>query len=230
MKMLIRTLHPETKVLSEKEGLVEYVASDETLDCHREVVRAGGWKFTNFRKNAPFLDSHQYRSIMDSLGSVMDFRVDKGRLIETVKWAIDVAENTLARFGFEMTKAGYLKAVSVGFNPTKTVSQWDNDLTAYKAELADLGYKVDSAAMPRVIYVEQEQLELSACVIGANPNALARAYKSGIIDDAGIDMISEKLAERKTASMAANAARAVEARGQQRAKFLGEMQRLLKRV
>ena len=120
---LIRTIHPEVRVIDAKAGVVEYIASDESIDCHREIIKAAGWRFDNFRKNAPFVDSHNYDSIECLLGRVTDFRVEGRQLIERVQWAVDVAEQPLARLGFNMTQAGYLKAVSVGFFPVKEVSK-----------------------------------------------------------------------------------------------------------
>jgi HK97 family phage major capsid protein len=178
-KVLHRIIHPEIRVLDAAKGLVEYVASDETVDSYREVIRAGGWRFEKFKKNPVFLDSHSYDSIKKVIGRVISFEVKRGRLIEVVQWAVDVEDNELARIGFRMTEAGYLKAVSVGFMPVKWVTRNDS---AFKGQLVELGLPADSDV--RTIYTEQEQVELSACVIGANPNALAnlaKARAAGII-------------------------------------------------
>jgi hypothetical protein len=40
---------------------------------------------------------------------------------------------------------------------------------------------IDPSDGPSVIYLEQQQKELSACVIGANPSAVAKAYRAGIL-------------------------------------------------
>jgi len=183
MKTLNRTIFPEIRVLSEPEGLVEYVASDQTLDCYREIIRADGWRFNHFAKNAPFVDSHDYSCIEKLVGAVVEFRVEGQRLIETVKWAVDVAENKLAGLGFRMTAAGYLKAVSVGFQPVRMVSRWDNGGAELAKEIFALGLDAETGKKVQAIYMEQEQLELSSCILGANPNALARAYKAGAVTD-----------------------------------------------
>jgi len=188
MKPLHRTIHPEVKVIDAKAGLVEYIASDETVDSYREIIRADGWRFTRFAKNAPFVDSHEYGTVEKLLGQVVDFKVAGGKLVETVKWAIDVAENKLAQLGWKMTEAGYLKAVSVGFLPVKVVSKYDGNTVDFSRELSRLN--LGSNADVRAIYLEQEQIELSACIIGANPNALAKSYKAGVIDDADLELIS----------------------------------------
>lgn len=191
MNTIRRTLNPTVKVLDAARGLVEYVASDETLDSYREIIRVNGWRFTHFQKNAPFVDSHNYASIDCLLGKVLDARVENRQLVETVQWAIDVPTNQLAQLGWRMTEAGYLRAVSVGFFPVKMVSKYDArspDLRdAWLQQLQDLGITEENA--PRAIYIEQEQVELSACVLGANPNALAKAYKAGVATDADLEFL-----------------------------------------
>jgi hypothetical protein len=220
MNKLIRTIHPEIKVIDAKTGLVEYVASDESIDSYREVIRADGWRFNRFAKNAPFVDSHDYCTLEKLLGKVVDMQIVGGKLVETVQWAIDVAENKLAQLGWKMTQGGYLKAVSVGFIPTRMVSPWEN-AGAFNSELTKLGLKPADGI--RAIYLEQEQIELSACIIGANPNALAKSYKAGVIDDADLDLISIEVAKRDTASSAAHPADVELARQRARTVYLMEL-------
>ncbi len=222
---LIRTIHPEIRVIDDKQGLVEYIASDESLDTYLEVIRAGGWRFTHFTKNAPFVDSHDYSTIDKLVGKVVDFAVKTKRLVETVQWAIDVPGNLLAQRGFAMTQGGYLKAVSVGFWPTRALNRWDTDRTGYDQQLSELGMStLLEEKKPRTIYQEQEQVELSAVIIGANPNALAKAYKAGVIDDAALEDFATEHERRDTARAAAQPDHAAQARGQARSKFLVRMQ------
>jgi len=192
-----REIHPVIKVIDEKAGIIEYIASDESLDSYCEIVRADGARFNRFSKNAPFVDSHNYGTIGNTLGKVLDWRVANRQVIETVKWAIDVGENLLANWGFKMTVAGYLKAVSIGFMPIAYVSKWDNNPTAFNEALRDMN--IPAGQDVRAIFLEWEQIELSACVIGANPNAVARAYKAGILDDAALERSSTEVAKRKIA-------------------------------
>ncbi len=96
MQPLRRTLHPEVEILDSRQGLCAYIASDESIDNFSEIIRATGWRFSHFAKNAPFVDSHDYASIEKCVGKVVDFEVRHGRLVETVQWAADIAENKLA--------------------------------------------------------------------------------------------------------------------------------------
>jgi len=225
MKTLRRTIHPEIRVIDSKAGLVEYIASDETLDSYREVIKADGWRFDNFKKNAPFVDSHDYGSIEKLLGKVVDFKVSGKRLIETVQWAKDVESNVLAQRGWAMTEAGFLKAVSVGFWPVRQVSRWDTDPYGYNQAVADLGLK-DSAdeAKPRTIFLEQQQIELSAVIIGANPNAIARSYKAGILNDDDLIYFDEEQKRLESSSLTDEDALVREQRARRRSLFLAVLQ------
>ena len=228
---LTRTINPEIRILDEKAGIVTYVASDQTLDSYKEVIRADGWRFDYFQKNAPFVDSHDYWSINKLVGKVVDFKVEGTsskslRLVETVQWAKEVPENSLARLGWQMTAAGFLKAVSVGFYPEKYVSRYDRELGPYRDELKNLGYEEGPAA-PRVVYLQQQQIELSACIVGANPNALAKSYKAGLLTDADLDLLSS---QRENAPSAVDAAVAEEARQRTRQTFLDSFERALRSV
>jgi hypothetical protein len=68
MSILRRTIHPEVRVMDERKGIAQYVASDETIDSYREVIRADGWRFDRFAKNAPFVDSHDYARLKSRWG------------------------------------------------------------------------------------------------------------------------------------------------------------------
>lgn len=228
MNTLRREIHPQIKVLDAMQGIVEYIASNETIDSYREIIRADGWKFNRFQKNAPFVDSHNYESIDCLLGRVLDYSVQGKNLVETVKWAIDVPQNTLAQKGFAMTAAGYLKAVSVGFMPTRYATKWDNDPSEFNEQCEELGLKpTDNVCC---VYLEQEQIELSACVIGANPDAVARAYKAGIVDDAWLEKISTEYSKRNIACPTDGPAAVEQARQRIRARFLLELQLKIKRL
>lgn len=191
--ILHRTFAHETHILDEQKGIVEYVASDESVDSYREVIRVSGWRFNRFKKNSPFLDSHDDSTVANVLGKVLDARVEKNALVETVQWAVDVPENKLAQYGFAMTKAGYLRAVSVGFIPIRSVSKYDQDSREYEAQLASLN--LPEGVEPQRIYLQQEQVELSAVVIGANPNAVSRvvrAHLDGVVDDGALDLLIQR--------------------------------------
>lgn len=217
----------QVKVLDVAQGLVEYVASDETIDSYREIIRVDGWKFDQFQKNAPFVDTHNYYSIECKLGEVIDWKIDKRnrRLVETVKWAKDVKTNRLAQLGWDMIVGGFShKAVSVGFQPVSWCSKWDQDAKPWRDQLNQLGLHEEDGV--RCIYIEQQQIELSACILGANPNALqlaAKAYKAGVLNDDAIDFLSKEYTSRETASATVDPADVAQAKQRAREKFLRRM-------
>lgn len=228
-----RELAVETKVLDATAGVVEYVASDQSVDSYGEVIRADGWRFTRFQKNAPFLNCHRSDSIDCVLGKVVDFEVRGGRLVETVQWAIDVPSNEMAQIGWGMTAAGYCKAVSVGFYPIRMVSKWDADKKPWSQQLQALGLREEDGV--RAIYLEQEQIELSAVVVGANANAVAvaaRAYKAGVLSDRDILFLSGEFARRplnaSAASLPGHAAKEAGAQAERRLRFIHEIERLVR--
>ncbi len=181
-KKIRAEITPTIKVLNESEGLVEYVASDESLDSGREVILASGWTFNRLAKNPAFVDSHNYWSIGASLGRLVSWRIDaaKRQLIEVAKWAIDVEANDVARLGFQMTVKGYLRACSIGAMITKQL--WRDD-DGFAEALSGTTLSDDEKHQVRRVIVGQDQYELSACVIGANPSALARALEAGDVSE-----------------------------------------------
>jgi hypothetical protein len=198
MNLLRRTIHPEVRVIDEKAGTVEYIASDETLDSYNEVIKASGWKFDDFQRNSPFVDSHDYSTIGNCLGKVLDFAVRKKQLVETVQWAIGLEPmNELAELGFAMTKAGFLKAVSVGFQPLEYVTPY-GDKQAWADACESIGHDPAKTEC-RTIYLAQQQKELSACLVGANPAAVAKAFKAEAISEKQLAFLAAKIGEASTA-------------------------------
>ena len=64
-----------------------------------------------------------------------------------------------------------------------------NDGSRQFKELLKSFGQPDNAPVKR-IFLEQEQVELSACSLAANTNALAKSYKAGLLTDADLDFIS----------------------------------------
>jgi hypothetical protein len=138
-----------------------------------------------------------------------------------------------------MTRAGYLKAVSVGFYPVRMASRWDQDKTTWMQQLKELNLHEEDGV--RAVYLEQEQIELSAVVVGANPNALlniSKAYKSGALSDSDLRALSQAYAHQRndpspatTPQPAADASTpghaSSQARAQDRERFLKKVHRLV---
>lgn len=185
----------EVRIVDDGRSILEFVASDETLDSYNEVIRADGWRFNLFAKNAPFADSHSYGTVLNVFGTVTGWEVSRKRLLNQVQFATAIPENVGARYAYNMYKGGFLKGVSVGFKPVRSVSRYSagENFKEYEKELARLKLP-EGSALPHRIYIEHEQIELSAVVIGANPNAVimnsARAYRAQAIGDPEIEWIA----------------------------------------
>lgn len=175
------TLPASAKVLSAADRTCSYVASDQTLDADREIVRAAGWTFERFKLNAPFVDCHNYASLAYLLGNVKAWRVEGRTLVEDVQF-LPEGVSALADLAWKMTAAGFLKAVSVGFLPKRVRARW-RDEKDFASACVELGLTTEVAAEANAIIWDQDQTELSACLIGVNPSAVAKAHTAGALVD-----------------------------------------------
>src|SRR6516225_5048146 len=60
------TIHPSTNP-----PILDFVASDETLDRYDEIISVSGWKLNNYRRNPGFQNAHQYGDIIFTLGKAL---------------------------------------------------------------------------------------------------------------------------------------------------------------
>ncbi len=158
------------------EPVVEFVSSDETIDRYNEVISARGWELEHYQQNPVFQDSHDYSTILRTIGRAAITEVRPGALGTATPYLFQrmvfaVNENPLAKIGYAMYRGGFLHAVSVGFIPI----EWE---------------KGDGFARK---YLKQELLETSAVAIPANPNALELAYKSGAVEKSDLRELGQIL-------------------------------------
>jgi len=167
----------------ENQPVLDFTASDETLDRYDEIISASGWQLANYRRNPVFQNAHQYGDVIFTLGKALLTEIRDGRLFQRIEFATDV--NPMARIAYGLYRGKFLNAVSVGFIPVK----WENGS-------AEKGF--------RRKYLEQELLEVSAVGIPANPNALALGLKSGAVQKSDIkdlsDLLTKTLCEDSSSS------------------------------
>jgi hypothetical protein len=161
--------------------ILDFIASDETLDRYGEIILARGWQLDNYRRNPVFQNAHQYGDVIFTLGKALKTEVRDGRLYQRIEFATEV--NPMARIAYGLYKGKFLNAVSVGFIPLK----WENgQKSGAGGQRLEFDQSLVTAAATtrdfRRKYVEQELLEVSAVGIPANPNALALGLKSGAIE------------------------------------------------
>lgn len=143
------------------EPIVDFISSDESLDRYNEIISANGWVLDSYVKNPVFQDSHDYSTILRTIGKATVTQVRDGKLFQRIQFAVNA--NPLAKIAYALYKGGFLNAVSVGFVPLK----WQNG---------------DSTTGFTRKYTKQVLLETSAVAIPANPNALQLAYDTGAIE------------------------------------------------
>jgi hypothetical protein len=154
--------------------VLDFIASDATLDRCDEIIDPAGWQLDNYRRNPVFQNSHQYGDILFTLGKALITEVRNGKLFQRIQFATDI--NPMARIAYGLYQAKYLNAVSVGFTPIR----WQ-DFPESSSSLAAPKSDAVESSNPRRKYLEQELLEVSAVGIPANPNALQLGLKSGAV-------------------------------------------------
>ena len=155
-------------------AVLDFIASDETLDRYNEVIKVDGWRLENFRANPVVPDCHDYSSIGKILGRAASIEVREGKLVNRVEFCLD---NPLGNLAYKMAKGGFIKSQSVGFIPL----EWENG----KGKEA-----------PDRIYTRAELLEVSLVVVPANPGAtVGLGLKSGAISQEDVRQAVEHLKE-----------------------------------
>jgi hypothetical protein len=142
---------------------VTFVASDESLDSYGDIVRAAGWELQRFLANPVLLFAHNNHE--PPIGQVVDIGVKGTELIARARF-LDAGVYPKADIVWNAIEVGALRAVSVGFMPTKA----PNEIKHPDTNQWTGGYE----------FIGQELMELSVVPIPANANALAVARSLGI--------------------------------------------------
>ena len=110
--MYIKNLQCEILRDAVKDGpVVSFIASTENADRYGDVINQRGWDLSKYRKNPVILLNHNANALPIARGEV---DVVDGKLMVDVEFDMDDPQAAeVAR----KTKAGFLNAVSVGFNP-----------------------------------------------------------------------------------------------------------------
>src|SRR5215475_4037209 len=57
--------------IENSQPILDFIASDETLDRYDEIISVSGWKLNNYRRNPVFQNAHQYGDIIFTLGKAL---------------------------------------------------------------------------------------------------------------------------------------------------------------
>jgi hypothetical protein len=197
--------------------ILDFIASDETLDRCDEIISADGWRLESYRRNPVFQNAHQYGDIIFTLGRALITEVrtwssstlsslarhsgataapPSTYLFQRIQFATEA--NPMARIAYALYKGKFLNAVSVGFIPQRWEDGGGKKGRGEKCEVRELAR--DNAASPEVRhagprrrYLEQELLEVSAVGIPANPNALQLGLKAGAIQKSDLQELLDLL-------------------------------------
>lgn len=151
--------------IDEDARTARFVASDESVDRYGDIIRAAGWQLDHFRSNPVLLFGHQ--SEQTPVGVVDNIEVEGTSLMADVRFRPE-GDSPRSDDVWNCVRGGFLRAVSVGFMPTKEPNlMWkDGD--------------EESGIVTGFEFVEQELFELSVVPVPANPQALAVARSMGI--------------------------------------------------
>jgi phage head maturation protease len=142
---------------ADKPRTIRYVASDETVDRYGDVIRAEGWDLSNYEGNNVLLWGHDHK--LPAIGTTKAWVEGTRLMADATFWPEGVSE--FADQLWRMAEHGGLKAVSVGFMPTKM----PNEIKDPETNEWTGGFE----------FIAQDLLELSVVSVPANPAALALA-------------------------------------------------------
>jgi HK97 family phage major capsid protein/HK97 family phage prohead protease len=160
-------------VVQEASRTVSFIFSDGSVDRMGDTIAASGWVLTNFNDNPIAIFGHDAGTVENVMGRAKNVRVVGSRLLGDIEFMAGEI-NPRAEAVFQMVKAGFLKSVSVGFQPI----EWTRSTDPKRPQGVD--------------FKKQELLEISIVPIPANPNALVQAKAAGIdIDLLGLSANSK---------------------------------------
>lgn len=150
----------EIEKASDKSRTIHFVASDESVDRYGDIIRVEGWDLKQYNKNPVMLFGHNSRE--PPIGTTKVSIEGKQLLAEATFLPEGVSD--FADEIWRIVDAGALRAMSVGFLPTKMPDPiWAEDDPDHKGW--PTGYEFNG----------QELLENSVVPVPANPAALALA-------------------------------------------------------
>ena len=139
----------------------EFLASDETPDSYGDIVRVEGWELKRYKKNPIVLFNHQ-SSVPVGHSPKTFIDEERNALLTRIKLADEGTSDFIDTL-YKLMKQRIVRAVSVGFRPTKDV-EIIRDKEGFFMGLEFNG---------------QELLEISVVSVPANPNSLALAKSWG---------------------------------------------------
>ena len=145
----------EVKEVKDEPYTFEAIISTETIDRHKEVVKADGIEIETYMKHPVLLSSHRYDDLRKQIGIVKELRRQGKKWIAKYQYFVGEG-NEEADWAYKLAQKG-VAAFSIGFIP-KEYEDGDGEV--------------------RTIYTKSELIEISQVVVPANPEALQKSLKS----------------------------------------------------
>lgn len=164
------------KSIDSESRQIEFIISTATADRMGDTIQVNGWDLKNYKANPVVLFGHL--SSIPPIGKAVKVWKDKDALLAVAEF-MPQDMSAFAHSIFRMYEEKFLRAVSVGFRPTK----WEDILD----ENGERTWSYN--------FLKQELLEFSAVPIPANPEALVSARQKGI-DTAPIRQWTEEMLDR----------------------------------
>ncbi|HUW22384.1 MAG TPA: HK97 family phage prohead protease, partial [Candidatus Bathyarchaeia archaeon] len=178
---LFRTFRSIVKAVGDEEGVIDVLIpmSTASVDRHGESIDPKGWKksLKEFKKRSILLSSHNYGSLQNQIGELLDLQVVEEGLLARPKYYINQG-NPEADWGYFLASKGKA-AFSVGFIPIKWEDSDGKD------------------GKPSRTYTEQELIEISHVTVPSNRDAIMGLQAKGIDDPVMSDIITEVLEDKE---------------------------------
>lgn len=157
--MVVRFAVADPQAVAEESRKLRFVFSDGTIDRAGDSIDPAGWDIDSFLDNPVALWAHD--SSAPPIGRASNVGPIGGKLMGDIEF-MPADISPFADSVYRMVKAGFVKAVSVGFVPLEWAFAQDKDRP----------YGIN--------FSKQELLEISVCPVPCNPNALQEAKAAGI--------------------------------------------------
>lgn len=156
---VVRVAVADPEAATDGSRKVRFVFSDGSIDRMGDSIDPAGWEVDSFLDNPVALWAHDSSS--PPIGRASNVAQVGERLLGDIEF-MEEAISAFADSIYRMVKAGFIKAVSVGFIPLEYCFVNDNSRP----------FGID--------FKRQELLEISVCPVPCNPNALQEAKSLGI--------------------------------------------------
>jgi HK97 family phage prohead protease len=143
-----------TKNTESDNDVLTFIASTSNPDRYGDIIAQDGWELDAYRRNPVVLLNHRADTLPVGKG---DVRMDGENLLIDIEFDTDEESQKVAG----KAKRGFLHAVSVGFNPSKSIKR--SDLSPDHKYYATKG----------MFFQNAELLEVSIVTIPANSHATA---------------------------------------------------------